>query len=335
METCLFPADFFDFQGVADLAAEHKLVLAACAVNMRTSCCGVITITPYSVSALPLPFDTIVGICVDADRRGIVAFDKSTREVFIKNWFDWQRVPADEDDSPWARQVRAAVAKVQSGKVRDALNAVLMEPPAARIPSALLSTNLLTALPSRGKGEKWSASESLVAFALAANPDQTPAGVFSPDFYRIGLLCSLPENTVKECVNSLSAAGALVYDEASGEVLIPARLRAATWRHARAIADAARQIRSPLILQVFQRECARRDIKLPAKTLSCAPVQCSSAKYIKGEGSVLDRQREADAFLTKRGGVDVFNEQMAVVLGLKKTLSRRHGARTGEAWAAS
>ena len=323
METCLFPVDFFDFQGVADLAAEHKLVLAACAVNMRTSCCGVITITPYAVSALPLPFDTIVGICVDADRRGIVAFDKSTREVFIKNWFDWQRVPAGEDDSPWARQVRAAVAKVQSGKVRDALNAVLTEPPVARIQSVLLSTNLLTALPPRGKGEKWSASESLVAFALAANPDQTPAGVFSPDFHRIGLLCSLPENTVRECVDSLSAARALVFDDATGEVLILARLRSATWRHMRAIADAARQIRSALILQVFQRECARRDIKLPAKTWGCVSVQGSLGEHIKGEGSVLDRQQEAESFLAEKGGVDAFNEKIAAVLHLKKPLARR------------
>ena len=167
----------------------------------------------------------------DLDRRGIVTYDPKTSEIYLHGSFTWHRVPGADEMDPWSRQVRAAFKKIQSDRVRKAVEAELLEPPLARVPAVVVHSNLLTALPSRGGQSAWSASEMLVAFALAINPEQTSAGVFRPSSTdSLAAFASLPLATLLECVNSLSALGAVAYDPDTGEIFSAARLRCASAR---------------------------------------------------------------------------------------------------------
>ncbi|UCV03311.1 hypothetical protein [Dechloromonas denitrificans] len=213
--------------------------------------------------SLPLPADVYLGIVEDLYRRGIVTFDIETSEVYLHGSFTWHRVPGNDEMDPWSRQVRAAVRNIQSARVRNAVETDLLEPPLARVPAVVVHSNLLTALPSRGGRSAWSASEMLVAFALAINPEQTPAGVFRPSSMdSLAAFASLPPATLIECVNSLAALGAVAYDPDTGEIFSAARLRCASGREHSRIAAIGNLIDSHLVFHAFAAWCARLRIKI-------------------------------------------------------------------------
>lgn len=263
MDRSLYPVDLLDRPGVANLPAEHKLVTVATAVHPRLSCCAVLTVTPYVARSLPLPADVWSGLLADLDRRGIVIYDPPTAEVYLVDSFTWHRVPAADDDDPWARQVRAALRQVKSPRIRLVIEAELARPPLVRSTAVMISSNLLTALPARGAGCGWSATEMLVAFVLAASPEQNPAGVCRPmSLAGLAELASVPLETLLETVRSLSALKAAAYDPDTGELFSAARLRCAARRDHRRINDEAQLIDSRLIFNVFSGWCKRLKIKI-------------------------------------------------------------------------
>lgn len=263
MNKSLYPVELLDRHGVADLPVEHKLVIVAAAVHPRLSCCAVLVLTQYVMRTLPLPADVYLGIAVDLDRRGIVTYDAETSEIYLHGSFTWHRVPSPDVTDPWSRQVRTAVGKIQSLRIRNAVELDLLEPPLARVPAVIIHSNLLTALPSRGGQSAWSASEMLVAFALAINPEQTSAGIFRPSSMdSLAAFASLPLATLIECVNSLSAQGAVAYDPITGEIFSAARLRCASVRDHKRIAAIGNLIDSHLVFHAFSTWCARLKIEI-------------------------------------------------------------------------
>ena len=266
MEFVLFPHAFLDLPSVSDLPAEHKLALCAVAVHPRTSACAVLTATPYVRAGLPLGDEVFSGVIADLDRRGVVVADDATSEIFLADAFSWHRVPAEGEDSGWARQVAAAAGRVRSSRVCAAVRRAIAFPPPSRLHSIKIPSNLLTAMPPRGRGQAWSASETLAHFAFAVNPDQTPAGVFSPQLAALAAFCSLPIPTVLECVDSLSAARGLVFECATGEIFVPARFRAAADRDIGKIQRVAETIRSPRVFRALASAAKRRFPKIVLKT---------------------------------------------------------------------
>lgn len=278
MDRLLYPLGLLDRWDIADLPVEHKLVVTALAAHPRLSCCAVLTATQYVVRSLPLPADVVVGLLADLDRRSVVAFDQGTAEAYLKGSFSWHRVPNEGEDGPWARQVRAAVANIRSCKVREAVSAELLTPPSARDEAILIPSNLLTALPARGIGRGWSATEMLVAFVLAVHPEQTPAGVCRVvSLDGLAALASVPTTTLLETINSLSALSAAGYDPETGELFVASRLRCAGRRDHRRIDDEAQLIDSPLILKLFLFWSEKLKIKitrnqwLSSQLMECKP----------------------------------------------------------------
>lgn len=192
MESVLFPTEFLDSYEVTDLAAEYKLALVACAAHPKLSASAVLCATQYVTEQLPLPKGVFWGVVEDLQRRGLLICDIATREIFIKKAFEWHRAPASDEDSPWARQVRAAHRRVHSEKIREAVREALQAAPEARLAALKIPANLLTAMPRRRGGLEWSASETLTHFALATNFDQTAAGVYQPHLAATAAFCESP-----------------------------------------------------------------------------------------------------------------------------------------------
>lgn len=258
MNKVIYPPALLDRWDIADLSVEHKLVVTMLAVHRQLSCCLVFTVTNYSTRSLPLPTDVILGLLDDLDRRGVVVFDNGTGEAYLVGSFSWHRVPEVGGDDRWSRQVWAAVDKVRSRRVRAAVEDELAEPPLARESAILIPTNLLTALPARHGGQRWSATEMLVAFVLVGNPEQTVAGVFRPAALdSLAALASVPLPTLVEVIDSLAALGVAAYDAETGELFVATRLRCAERRDHRRIDAEAQLIDSPLIFRVFL-SCAKR-----------------------------------------------------------------------------
>lgn len=298
MDRSLYPLDLLDRPGVANLPAEHKLVTVATAVHPRLSCCAVLTVTPYVARSLPLPAEVWSGLLGDLDRRGIVIHDPSTAEAYLVGSFGWHRVPAVDDDDPWARQVRAAYHQVKSPRIRSIIEAELARPPLVRSTAVMISSNLLTALPSRGAGCGWSATEMLVAFVLAVSPEQTPAGVCRPmSMAGLAELASVPLETLLETVKSLSALKASAYDPDTGELFSAARLRCATRRDHRRIKDEAQLIDSRLIFNVFSGWCKRLKIEIDENQWHGSQVM--GGDVIKGD--VIADQAAAKKFGLRHG----------------------------------
>lgn len=288
MEFVLFPHAFLDLPGVCGLPSEHKLVLCAATAHPRLSACGVLVATPYVVAGLPLPPEVFWGVVADLDRREIVAADPATCEIFVLDAFSWHRAPSCDEDSSWARQVAAATARVRSPRVGDAVRAALERPPVARIAALKIPSNLLTAMPPRGRGQAWSASETLVHFALATAPTQTAAGVFSPTWPALAAFCSLPAQTLLECVDSLGATQLVTFDFETGEVFSPARMRAASDRDIGRIQRTAESVRSWSIFRALAAAATRRFQKINLKS-TCCPLGEVRGGDVSGGESVADR----------------------------------------------
>lgn len=283
MDRVLYPPALLDRWDIADLPVELKLLVVALAVHPRLSCCAVFTATPYAARSLPIPGDVLFGLLADLDRRNIAIFDQATAEAYLRGSFAWHRVPGIDDEDPWSRQVRAAVAKIRSVRVRAVVEAELSVPPLARDEAILVPSNLLTALPSRGTGRGWSATEMLVAFVLAANPEQTPAGVYRPTSLEgLAALASVPAPTLLEVIDSLSVLKAATYDPNSSELFVAARLRCAGRRDHRRIDDEAQLIESPLILKMFLFWADKLKIKITRNHRLVS--QMRGGELIKGEG---------------------------------------------------
>ena len=271
MEFVLFPNDFLDFPEICDLSAEYKLIASFLAVHPRISAAAVTVATPYVVSQLPLPAEVFAGVVDELERRKILVADVVTREIFILASFHWHRAPTQGESSSWARQVAAATSRIASGRVRDAVLRALADAPPARLPSTKLPANCLTAMPVRAHGQAWTASETLAHFSFLSNPQQTAAGVYVPVMPAHAAFCSLPLQTLFECVESLAAARLLFFDAKTGEVFCPARLRAAAERDFSKVQATAEKIRSWSIFRAFA-ECAKR--RFPKITLksTCCPL---------------------------------------------------------------
>lgn len=266
MNSILFPPDFFDRPGLSDLPVESKLVAAVLAVHPVLSPCLVFTASRYSCRGIPLPFDSLAGVFADLHRRALIAWSADTGEAYFRGSFDWHRAPTDDDDSPWARQVRAALTRLRDPSVAAAvaedLAAAAGQP---RISAILVHANLLTALPPRAPGQNWTATEMLCAYVLASNPDQCASGVFRPvgGLDSLAALASVPPGTMAEVVKSLAAAGVAAYDETTCEAFVASRLRCARGRDHRQIFDEALLIESKTVFKVFSSACRRLKIKIP------------------------------------------------------------------------
>lgn len=285
MNSVLLPIEFFDLPEICDLLPEYKLVLGFCATNPSTSPAAVLVATPRVLSTIPLKEDTFWGIVADLGRRGLVEFDQGTREIFILKSFEWHRSPAPEEDSPWARQVLAGVARIRSLWVREAVQRAILVPCQARLASLKIPSNLMTALPFRGPGREWSATEMLVHFALAVDPLQSSAGVFRLHLPAAAAFCSLPCQTVLEAVESLAAAQALFFDSDTGEVFSPARLRAAGERDVKKIKEAAGEVRSRLIFGSLRCYAKRKFPTMTLESYGCLSVEGSGRYVRKGESA--------------------------------------------------
>jgi len=271
MEYVLLPVGLLDLPEVADLSADHKFVLAAVSAHPKLTAAAVLSCTSYFLAQLPLPQDVFWGIAFDLERRGIVTADLETREIFIRRSFDWHRAPAPGEESPWARQVRAAAARICSCKVKEAVFAALAAPPEARLSALKIPSNLLTAMPFRAAGQSWTATEILVHFASALDPCQTPAGVFRPALPALAAFCSLPLPTLLECINTLLAAEGIFFDRETGELFSPARFRCAQERDLGKIKVAAAAVVSKPIFRAFERAAKRRFPEIRFESMACFP----------------------------------------------------------------
>lgn len=302
MENVVFPIELLDLPEVADLPAEYKLALCALAVHPRLSACSVLAATGYVVAQLPLTPDVFWGVVADLVRREIVIADRATSEIFVLRAFHWHRAPAEDEDTPWARQVRAAASRVVSGTVRAAVTAAISRPPPARLARLKIPANLISAIPPRGRGQAWTASETLVHFALAVNPDQTPAGVFTPCWPAVAAFCSLPVQTVLECVDALAAGGLVAFDKETGELFSAARFRAASEREVGKILKVAEGVRSWSIFCTLREAATRLFPKITIKAKSCAPVDVRGVD-VTGRDAVLAQRIAALAGQTVRDPV--------------------------------
>ena len=298
MEFVIFPPGLLDLPAVCDLPSEHKLLLSFVVVNPQTSACGVLTATKFVAAKLPLPMDVFWGIVDDLDRREVVVADVSTGEIFVSESFAWHRAPTPDENTGWSRQVAAAAARIRSSRVRDAVGAALAHPPSARLPTLKTPTNLLTALPPRGRGKGWSATETLVHFAAATNPDQTAAGVFVPNVHALAAFCSLPSATLLECVDSLGAARLLTFDGETGELFCPARLRAAQERDVGKIQRLGEDVRSWAVFRALAEAAKRRFSKITIKS-KCCPlgdfmgVEGKGVEFRPGFSEAVEKARSA------------------------------------------
>lgn len=283
MEYVVLPTEFFDLPSIADLSADHKLVLAILAVHPKLTAAAVFTATPYILGQIPLPPEVFWGVVVDLERRGIVIADLDTREIFILQSFDWHRAPAEGENTPWARQVRSATARIISCKVRRAVQKALSTPPEARLLAFKIQTNLLTSMPLRGIGLGWTASEMLVYFAAAVDPSQTSAGLYRPSLPSLAAFCSLPLATLLECIDSLAAARTLFFDSATGEIFSPARLRAAQQRDLKKIREAAGNVGSRSIFKEFEKAARRYFPTIRFESIGCAPGYGIGVDYKGGD----------------------------------------------------
>lgn len=302
MEKILFPPDLLNRPGIWALPAEHKLMLVVLACHHSLTPCLLFTPTPYACRAIPLPADVIWGILTDLDQRGLAVVSQDTCEAYLCGSFSWHRTPAADEDTPWARQVRTALAGVRDSRVAEAIRADLDRYlGAARVPAVLLYSNLLTALPPRGAGQQWSATEMLAAFVLASNPDQTVAGVFRPGGWLDGLadLASVPASTFAEVLASLQRRGAAAADGGTGEIFIASRLRCAKARDAKKIYEEAEQIISPLIFRIFSQECKLRKIKIPENQRVVSQVRGGEVSIRRGE--VVTDRAAAERYKLRHG----------------------------------
>ncbi|QRM19943.1 hypothetical protein GBK02_11275 [Dechloromonas sp. TW-R-39-2] len=302
MEKILFPPDLLNRPGIWALPAEHKLMVVVLANHHSLTPCLLFAPTPYSCRGLPLPVDVIWGILTDLDQRGLAVVSQNTCEAYLCGSFSWHRSPAEEEVTPWARQVRTALAGVRDSRVAEAIRADLERYLGGpRVPSVLLYSNLLTALPPRGPGQQWSATEMLAAFVLAANPDQTASGVFRPGGWLDGLadLASVPATTFAEVLASLQGRGAAASDAATGEIFIASRLRCAKARDAKKIFEEAEQIISPLIFRIFSQECKLRKIKIPENQRVVSQERGGEVSIRRGE--VVSDQAAAEIYQLRHG----------------------------------
>lgn len=299
MEYVLLPQGFLDLPAVADLTADYKFVLVAVAAHPKLSAAAVLTCSPYFLAQLPLPQDVFWGIVFDLESRGIVVADVGTREVFIRRSFDWHRAPAQGEDTPWARQVRAASSRVNSLKVRGVVLDAISSLQEARLPAILVPANLITAMPFRGPGQSWTATEILVHLAAALDPCQTAAGIFRPSLPALAAFCSLPIQTLLECIKSLAEADALFFEDGTGEMFSPARLRCAKERDIKKIKAAAAAVSSKSIFKAFQRAAKLRFPEIRFESNAYFPVEGMGVEYIKRE--VLPNYQAANQYDLRYG----------------------------------
>ena len=228
MESVLFPTGFFDTPDVASLPAEYKLLLGGAATHHRMQACGVIFLTDYVLSLLAIAPATGVHLADELQRRGIAVFDKDSRAFFNREHFHWHLTGRQAGEgSRWDLAIQASVAGLPKDldAIREEVVSAMDVAPTKKLRATPCPTNLLTSLPVPGAGKKWSCSELLVMLTTYANPLQTEGGIFVVDYDATGALCSLPPAAVEQAFVTLSACCALVFDDKTREVFIPARMK--------------------------------------------------------------------------------------------------------------
>lgn len=272
MKSIFFPVAFFDEFEIADLPAELKLMLGGCACHTRQSACGVITLTDFVISPIGFSPSVALGIACELNRRGVAIFDPETREFFIRKSFNWHKTPSEAGaNSPWSNQVISSLEAVRSEKIKQEVKDAIAKAPAEKMFSISVPANLLSSFPIPGLGKKWSASALLVLFCCYTNPMQTASGFFIVDFDAMGAFCSLPPDTVREILRSLDAAKVILFDEISGEIFLPNRLKNASARERPAVEYSGQEIRCRRLKIAFSKQFFRTFGKKTSKSMAYDP----------------------------------------------------------------
>ena len=226
MESVFFPTSFFDAQAVAPLTAEYKLLLGGAATHRRLLPCGVIFLPDYVFQSIGITSPAAgIHLADELQRRGIAVFDRDSRAFFNLYHFHWNLTGTQAGEgSAWDNAVTTSLAHVPP-PLRSAVAQAMSIAPSKKISSPLCPTNLLSSLPAPGAGKKWVASELLVLLATYANPQQNDGGIFVVDFDALGAFCSLPAATVEQVLVTFNALNAVVFDPATREVFLPARMK--------------------------------------------------------------------------------------------------------------
>lgn len=266
MKAVLFSIAFFDLAHVRHLPPEYKLLLAACAVHPRISACGVIDLTEFVTAGLSIPRQVVIEMAKALDKSGIAVFDEGTLEFFILYTFHTWKTSRDlPSGHPWGAAVLAAQSRIRSRRVADAVATAISGAPAHKEEATLVPCNVLSALPGCQGGGRRTASELLSFLVLMVSPLQTASGIFIPDLDALGALASLPPQVILQCIQSFSLRGALFWDDATGELFIPARIRGAFPRQYKEILGSIDACCSRKILRAARREFDRRYPKFAKK----------------------------------------------------------------------
>lgn len=294
MHQSYFPVGTLNSPDVAPLSADHKMLLAGYFFSRDTAACGIIPLTDATIAKFSLLPAVGIGIAHDFARRGQAVFNEETREFFYCGFFQTNLTPAEAGvDSPWARAVLSSLVKVRCPKVKEAAEREMEKEyllKAARIPGP---TNLLTALPRRQGGGKWTASELLVLVALFVDQDGPAPGIVCRDDDVTGALCSLPPMTVAKCYETLQAGGAIQTDGETGETLVFARLKSATEKGKKDLEIAVPELISTTLKRAAKRILKTRFPEMFQKSMACVPKERSKQK--KTEEKVEDKTGGADA----------------------------------------
>ncbi len=342
MKTAYFPLDLLNESEIADLSADHKLLLAGSSIHPVKTACGVIRLTDYVLTTLSFLPGVGQAVAADLARRDIAVYNPLTREFFIKKNFEWNKTPTEAgENSPWAAQVHFSLGKVSCPLVKAAVvesisDADREKAPASpedgdtakaaagqkKLPTVGVPTNLLTALPRTATGKRWTTSELLLLLAMYVDQGGAAPGLLVADPDALGSLCSLPPKTVLECVDTLAAGAAIGFDSLTHETCVFARVKHATTKELPSIAEAVDNLHSRAVKHTAKRHFSRSFPTFSNKSTT------SASKEKKGK--IKEKERENKGTTADAAGLAASPPAATAFLTKIEEL-RKNGARTKDA----
>lgn len=283
MKKVYYPTWLLDSPGVTNLSVEHKTLLAASAVSMSMTACGVIRLTDRVLATLGFLPSEGVSAALELQRRGLAVFNLETREFFARGFYKTNLTPTEAGEgSPWAYQnaldLRQVIAQEVAAAVREEIAAQDLCS-GEKLNSVGVPTNILTAMPRLANGKAWQKTERLVLLALYTDSDGYAPGLLVVNYDAIGALCTLPPAAVVEACETLAAGGAICHSLTTGEACVFARLTNATAAEQKAMFNAVPNIRDVTVKRATNRHLK---LKFPTRNQkSCAESTASAPKEKK------------------------------------------------------